>query len=380
MNSEKSEILLERIIHKGINYITIRLQNLPELEKKIRRYPGLTDSLKLNGWYCEERTFDMNHFFKTFSPLCYVNYSALKSKETQMKENVKSQAMVLPQLESETALLLVNFTEWMKQKRYSERTVEVYVNLLQIFFRFHHKIIPAELNQQDILSFNTNYILANHLSATYQNQAVNALKLFYQHTYSRNINIKEIERPRHGRHLPKVIPKEVIEKMLTGIKNHKHKIALTLIYACGLRRSELINLKLTDIDSKRKTLTIFNGKGQKDRVLPLSDKLIELVIKYYKEYRPKTYLIEGQFSGIKYGETSLEKIFHKYLGIIIKNHNFTLHCLRHSYATHLLEAGVDLRFIQELLGHKSSKTTEIYTWVSMKSLKNIKNPTDDFAL
>jgi site-specific recombinase XerD len=139
-------------------------------------------------------------------------------------------------------------------------------------------------------------------------------------------------------------------------------------------------MKINHLNSKRKNVTIFNGKGQKDRVLPLSDKLLEQIKKYYFAYKPLVYLIEGQEKGKPYGETSLEKIFHKYSGEVIKNHNFTLHCLRHSYATHLLEAGTDLRYIQTLLGHKSSKTTEIYTWVSMKSLQNIKNPTDDFDL
>lgn len=180
--------------------------------------------------------------------------------------------------------------------------------------------------------------------------------------------------------MPKVIAKEIVEKMLTGIPNFKHKTALALIYSCGLRRSELINLQLRHLDSKRKTLTIINGKGQKDRVLPLSDKIMDMIIRYYKMYKPVIYLIEGQYKGEKYSETSLENIFHKYLGKVLKNHNFTLHCLRHSYATHLLESGVNLRYIQELLGHKSSKTTEIYTWVIMSGLQKIKNPADDFDL
>ena len=124
----------------------------------------------------------------------------------------------------------------------------------------------------------------------------------------------------------------------------------------------------------------FDGKGRKDRVLPISDKLLEQIKKYYFAYKPEVYLIAGQYKGEPYSETSLEKIFHNYLGTVIKNHTFTLHCLRHSYATHLLESGTDLRYIQELLGHKSSRTTEIYTHVSMKSLQNIKNRTDDFDL
>jgi len=115
-------------------------------------------------------------------------------------------------------------------------------------------------------------------------------------------------------------------------------------------------------------------------VLPVSEKMMQIIIKYYKMYKPTVYLIEGQVKGQKYSETSLENIFHKYLGMIYKNHKFTLHCLRHSYATHLLESGVNLRYIQELLGHKSSKTTEIYTYVSTHSLSTIRNPIDDFDL
>lgn len=168
--------------------------------------------------------------------------------------------------------------------------------------------------------------------------------------------------------------------MLTSIPNFEHKTALTIFYACGLRRSEFINLMIKDLDSKRLTITIKNGKGQKGRVLPASEKLINMIIKYYRMYKPINYLFEGQFKGEKYCETILEKIFHKYLSKIYKNHNFTLHSLRHSYATHLLEAGVSLRYIQELLGYKSSRTTEIYTHLSMTGLKNIKKPADDFDL
>ena len=204
--------------------------------------------------------------------------------------------------------------------------------------------------------------------------------MFYLKVEHKELNIELIDRPRKYRPLPKVITKEVIQRMLTSIPNLKHQTALTLIYSCGLRRSELINLKLCHLDSKRRTLSVINGKGQKDRVLPVSEKMMQIIIKYYKMYKPTVYLIEGQVKGQKYSETSLENIFHKYLGMIYKDHKFTLHCLRHSYATHLLESGVNLRYIQELLGHKSSKTTEIYTHVSTHSLSTIRNPIDDFDL
>ena len=148
----------------------------------------------------------------------------------------------------------------------------------------------------------------------------------------------------------------------------------------GLRRSELLNLRIVDIDSKRMLVYILNAKGNRDRSLPLPTKLLELIRNYYRQYKPSYYLIEGPKDGQRYSEASLRNIFKKALFKINKNHTFTLHCLRHSYATHLLEAGTDLRYIQELLGHKSSRTTEIYTYVSIKSLKNIKSPLDDFEI
>lgn len=283
-------------------------------------------------------------------------------------------------MEQENINQIDYFEALLKSRRYSNSTIKTYTEAIKVFLNYFEDRDPAEISNKDFILFNSNFILKNGYSASYQNQVINAIKLFYLKVENRALSIEDIERPKRYNPLPKVIPKEMVEKMLTSIPNFKHKTALTLIYACGLRRSELINLRLKDLDSKRRTVTIVNGKGQKDRVLPVSEKLMKMIIKYYKLYRPSNYLIEGQFKGNSYSETSLEKIFHKYLGKIYKNHNFTLHCLRHSYATHLLEAGVSLRYIQELLGHKSSKTTEIYTHVSMTGLQNIKNPADDFDL
>jgi integrase/recombinase XerD len=151
---------------------------------------------------------------------------------------------------------------------------------------------------------------------------------------------------------------------------------LSLIYACGLRRSELINLKPTDVDSKRHVLMIRQAKGRKDRITPISEKLIEMLREYYKAYRPKMWLFEGQVSGEKYSDKSLENVLKQAVRKAGINKPISLHWLRHSYATHLLESGTDLRYIQELLGHKSSKTTEIYTHVSTKSIQNIVSPFD----
>lgn len=283
-------------------------------------------------------------------------------------------------MEQENTNRIAYFKAWLKSRRYSNSTIKTYTEAIKVFLKYFQDRDPAEISNKDFILFNSNFILKNGYSASYQNQVINAIKLFYLKVENRKLSIEDIERPKKYRPLPKVIPKEHVKSMLTSIPNFKHKTALSLIYACGLRRSELINLQLKDLNSKRLTITIKNGKGQKDRILPVSEKIMNMIIRYYRMYKPVNYLIEGQYKGKKYSATSLEKIFHKYLGKVYKSHNFTLHCLRHSYATHLLEAGVSLRYIQELLGHKSSRTTEIYTHVSMTGLKNIKNPADDFDL
>src|SRR5690554_4048111 len=176
--------------------------------------------------------------------------------------------------------------------------------------------------------------------------------------------------------LPNVLSKEEIKAILDAHSNIKHSIMLSLIYSCGLRRSELLNLKPTDIDSKRKLVIIRQSKGKKDRVVPLSEKILPILRQYYKLYKPAIWLFEGHNKGEQYSAKSLENVFKQALAKAHIKRPATLHWLRHSYATHLLESGTDLRYIQDLLGHKSSKTTEIYTHVSTKSLQKIISPFD----
>ena len=165
--------------------------------------------------------------------------------------------------------------------------------------------------------------------------------------------------------------------ILNAHSNIKHKTMLSMIYSCGLRRSELLHLKPLDIDSKRNIVLIKNAKGKKDRIAPLSPKILELLREYYLVYKPKIWLFEGQSEGQMYSKFSLQSVLKQALKKAGNTKPVTLHWLRHSYATHLLENGTDLRYIQELLGHNSSKTTEIYTLVSTKSLQQIKSPFDD---
>jgi integrase/recombinase XerD len=219
-------------------------------------------------------------------------------------------------------------------------------------------------------------MVKRNLSFSYQNQLVNGLKLFYREVEKSRMDIEKIHRPKREFKLPNVLSKEEIKGILEAHANVKHRAMLSLIYACGLRRSELLNLKPTDVDSKRMVLVIRNAKGRKDRIAPLSAKVLEMLRTYYKAYKPKRWLFEGQYAGTPYSAKSLQSVLKQALVKANIHKPVTLHWLRHSYATHLLEGGTDLRYIQELLGHKSSKTTEIYTHVSTKQIQQIKSPFD----
>ncbi|MFM8787665.1 MAG: tyrosine-type recombinase/integrase [Bacteroidota bacterium] len=205
---------------------------------------------------------------------------------------------------------------------------------------------------------------------------VNALKLYLKRFGHPQMDLDQIHRPRRAFRLPHVLSKQEVKRILESLINRKHRAMLSLIYACGLRRSEVLNLRPSDIQSDRGLLFVASAKGAKDRVVPLSSKLLIQLREYYRDYRPKVFLFEGQCGG-KYSPKSLQLVFRHALEKAGIHKPATLHWLRHSYATHLLESGTDIRYIQELLGHSSSRTTELYTHVSNRQLQQIRSPFDD---
>lgn len=268
------------------------------------------------------------------------------------------------------------FSRWLSSKRYSANTIKTYTEALRAFLVFYKERPVASLTNEDVVAYNNEYILKNGLSVSYQNQIVNALKLFFATVLETKMEVEKIHRPRREKILPNVLSKEEVKIILEAHSNIKHKVMLSLVYSCGLRRSELLHLKPNDIDSKRNIVIIRQAKGKKDRITPLSSKILEMLRAYYVAYKPNIWLFEGQ-SGGQYSEQSLQHVLKQALVKTKIKKPVTLHWLRHSYATHLLESGTDLRYIQELLGHNSSKTTEIYTHVSTKNLQQIKSPFDD---
>ena len=277
----------------------------------------------------------------------------------------------------EGIIQIEKFKQWLLSKRYSPSTIKTYSEALKSFLIFFREKPIGEITNEDVIVYNNEYILKNKLSSSYQNQIVNAIKLFFQTIRDTKMIVDKIHRPKRSKVLPNVLSKEEIKLILNAHSNIKHKMMLSLIYSCGLRRSELINLKPQDIDSKRNIVLLKNAKGKKDRITPLSPIILEMLRNYYNGYKPKTWLFEGQIVGEQYSEQSLQSVLKQALQKAGITKPVTLHWLRHSYATHLLESGTDLRYIQELLGHSSSKTTEIYTHVSTKSIQQIKSPFDD---
>lgn len=269
------------------------------------------------------------------------------------------------------------FIQWLSSKRYSPSTIKTYSEALKSFLVFYREKAIAEITNEDVVTYNNDHILKNNLSESYQNQIVNAIKLFFTTIRETKIEIAKIHRPKRAKVLPNVLSKEEVKLILNAHSNIKHKTMLSLIYSCGLRRSELIHLKITDIDSNRNIVIIRQSKGKKDRIAPLSTKILEMLRQYYSIYKPKIWLFEGQNGIEQYSDHSLQSVLKQALVKAKISKPVTLHWLRHSYATHLLESGTDLRYIQELLGHNSSKTTEIYTHVSTKSIQQIKSPFDD---
>ena len=295
--------------------------------------------------------------------------------ENRQRFSIILQQDTLPSAEGTEQI--TKFIQWLSCKRYSQNTIKTYSDGLRSFFIFYRNKNISEITNDDVLNFNSEYILKNNFSASYQNQIVSAIKLYFKTIRETKIEIEKINRPKTPKLLPNVLSKEEVKLILNVHLNIKHKTMLCMMYSCGLRRSELLHLKTDHIDSKRYVVLIKNAKGNKDRIAPLSPKILELLRDYYKQYRPKVWLFEGQNEGEQYSEQSLQHVLKQALQKAKITKPVTLHWLRHSYATHLLESGTDLRYIQELLGHNSSRTTEIYTHVSIKNLQQIKSPFDD---
>jgi len=268
-----------------------------------------------------------------------------------------------------------DFKKLLKIKRYSENTIKTYIGLLQVFDRYIGT--DKEIHRLDnkyLLQYIREIISDKSYAYTTQNQLLSVLILYMKEVHNIHLDLDTIRPRRPQRVLPDILSKREVKKILELSKNVKHKAMLTTIYALGLRSGELINLKITDIDGDRGTVILKAAKGKKDRLLPFPESLRSVLREYYKEYKPKIHLFEGQNG--QYSSASLRAVFKRACLKASIQKDVTLHSLRHAYATHLLESGTDIRIIQKLLGHNSIKTTMLYTQVSRKTLLEVPSPLD----
>lgn len=275
--------------------------------------------------------------------------------------------------------LVDDFVQLMKIKRYSYKTIKTYKNALICFINFFNNKDITTLSAKEIESFINYKVTQENISISYQKTLVGAIKFLYIQLLRKNLQLNYLYPDRREHKLPNVMSKEEVQRLISSVSNIKHKAILCTIYSCGLRLSECLNLKLKDIQSDKMVIKIEQSKGKKDRYVPLSNSLLHLLREYYKIYQPKLFLFEGE-KGNQYSARSVQNIFRNGLEKAGINKKYSVHTLRHSYATHLLESGTDIRIIQELLGHQNIKTTQIYTHISSTNLQKIKNPLDDLII
>lgn len=367
---------------EGRQYIKVEMLDDPDFKNIVRSYRGLQWSHEARAYLMPYSRFHLNAIFQHFrSQDWYIDYSRLRFNIPEQPEKGGTSKGRSDQgiTRQQVLLELEDYRHWMEQMRYSENTINTYTGLLRVFFDFYSERDPKDIDRTDVERFNEDYIIAKGYSRVFQNQIISALKLFYLRFHDRKLDTYHLERPRKEKKLPEVLSKEEVFSILSSIKNSKHRFLFSLIYSCGLRIGEALHLRLTDLDLDRHFLHIRHAKGAKDRFIPISYKTMERLQEYLRTYRPKDYIFEGRNGG-KYSQSSARSIFKRTIEDLGITKKITIHTLRHSYATHLLENGTDIRYIQELLGHNDPKTTMLYTHVTSSSLQKIRNPFDDLHL
>ena len=357
-------IFLEQKSHKKELRLLLKFEFNDTLISLTKKLKDARWSKSMKSWYLNFTQENIQLVTEIFKDITPVNSDKLPKKEL-FKRN----------LTASEKILLNDFYLYLKGKRYSTSTLQTYTFFVADFINFHTKKALEELTNRDVELFIEKVFIERNYSVSSQRQFVSALKLFIVFYPQTKINDLVLERPKKSRQLPSVLSQEEVLSIIQSTQNLKHRAIIALLYSCGLRISELINLKLADFHIERKQLIVKNGKGRKDRYVSLADSFLPLLSNYYNSYKPKIYFVEGQNGG-NYSAESVRQFLRKScLKAKIKK-NVTPHTLRHSYATHLLENGVDIRYIQSLLGHAKPETTMIYTHVKRKDLMDIQNPLD----
>ncbi len=345
--------------------LQIKMTYIDEIINTIKNIPGRL-------WDPESRTWSVLNSKSNFDRIMItlVQYSSQNRIDIAIGNSAPDRNLFI----SGREVQLSSLKNEMLSRKYSRKTVKTYLQYNIRLLEFTGKM-PEQIEKQDITNFLSCMVEKDDISASTVNIIISALK-FHYNTVLRKEFPCEIKRPVKDRSLPVVLSREEVNLIFNVTKNLKHRTALMLIYSAGLRLNEAVTLKISDIDRDRKLICLRMGKGRKDRTTLLSDKFAEILEEYLNIYRPVKWLLEGQKPGSHLSARSIQNVFTASMKKAGIHKAATVHSLRHSFATHLLEQGVDIRFIQELLGHKSPNTTMIYTHVSTKNLQKIRSPLD----
>ena len=369
-------ITLKKLHHRGKDRIGLYFDYDKDLIAHTKKLEGAKWSATNRCWYVDNNPGNLRNIFSIYKGMARIDKTDFFQKSSDVKisdrKPVKEVAKVIKKIPDA-------YTELPVRRRYSENTIKVYTHFFCDFINyFSHKKID-ELTEDDIRKYQNYLVSKKKVALNTQNQAINAIKFYYEKVIGNEKKNYYIERPRKSKILPTVLSEDQVLDLIEATANLKHQCLIVVLYSAGLRVGELIGLRKHDVLFEKNLIFVRSGKGKKDRTTILAESTAVLLKEYLKEYKPNYWLFEGA-DRKQYSRTSVNNVIKasaKKAGI---GQSISSHVLRHSFATHLLEQGIDLRYIQTLLGHHSSKTTEIYTHVSMKNLQNVKNPIDGFDI
>ena len=369
------EIKYELTNHRGKDVICIHFERNLEMNERVKKLVGVKWSNSKKAWYVLDSAFYRVKFqLSTQSPV----RNEMLAKIDETKSPVGKE--VLSQIHSINYLALQRYVETLQLKAYSMNTITTYRNeFAQLLYVLKSKNVD-ELDSNRLRDYFLYCINTLNLSENTLHSRINAVKFYFEKVLGRDKFFIEIPRPKKPLQLPNVLAISQVEQLFSKLENLKHKTMLFLAYSAGLRVSEVVNLRVKDIHSARMVINIKGAKGKKDRMVALSEGILELLRKYYLSYRPREWLFEGQYKEEPYSTRSLQQIFHRAKNEAKIIQDVTFHSLRHSYATHLHERGTDIKLIQELLGHNDIQTTLRYTHVSTRKLETIISPFDQLNL
>ena len=322
----------------------------------------------------------MRHFHSLFKGVVQYNFKINKNipdhyEIPRKKTATNKTATLLPKYSVE----YTHFEQILTIRRYSPSTIKSYQAHFRAFLFYYNQIEPKNISQQQIIDYLLHIIKVKNIARGTQNQVLNAIKFYYEQVLKEPKKTYDLKHVKKAKRLPHILTEQEIVRLLHATENIKHKAILMLMYSGGLRIGEVVNLTINDIRSSQNCIFIRNGKGNKDRYTLLSSTLLEYLRKYYIIYKPKYWLFEGLYGG-QYSKRSIQSVFRNAKIKSKVNPSATTHTLRHSFATHLVHSGMNLRYIQELLGHNSSKTTEIYTHIVKADLVKLQSPLDKLKL